>query len=278
MTDENEEFNNNIMYSEYDIAGLEVEERDSIGKNTLRIIKRIRKTEEGDEEWRIVKGKRKKKRLHEDKNLSTKTDIEVYVACSEKLPKQFALAWLFNENGITDIIRVKYLNPFKVRLQFSNDENVQKLSACVTFISMGWRIQKAMEVNYSYGIIGVVELEMSEEEIMRNISCPDSIELISVKRLKRRSYTKQEGWCASVTMRLCFKGSSLPSYVYILNMKITVQPYVYPVSQYSQCWRLGHIRKLYPFKKTICPKCGGEHENCDTKHSNVSIVLEVTWL
>ncbi|CAG4939267.1 unnamed protein product [Parnassius apollo] len=217
MTDENEEFNINIMYSEDDIAELEVEERDSIGKNTPRIIKRIRETEESDDEWKIVKGKGKKKRLHEDKKLSTETDIEVYIACNEKLPKQFALARLFKENGITDIIRVKYLNPFKVRLQFSNEENVQKLSTCATFISMGWRIQKAMEVNYSYGIIRDVELEMSEEEIMKNLSCPDSTELISVKRLKRRSYTKQEGWCPSETIRLCFKGSSLPSYVYIFE-------------------------------------------------------------
>ncbi|CAG5020340.1 unnamed protein product [Parnassius apollo] len=162
MTDDNEEFNINIMYSEDDIAELEVEERDSIGKNTPRIIKRIRETEESDDKWNIVKGKGKKKRLHEDENLSTETDIEVYIACNEKLPKQFALARLFKENGITDIIRVKYLNPFKVGLQFSNEENVQKLSTCATYISMGWRIQKAMEVNYSYGIIREVELEMSE--------------------------------------------------------------------------------------------------------------------
>ncbi|CAG4995809.1 unnamed protein product [Parnassius apollo] len=95
MTDENEEFNINIMYSEDDIAELEVEERDSIGKNTPRIIKRIRETEESDDEWKIVKGKGKKKRLHEDEKLSTETDIEVYIACNEKLPKQFALARLF---------------------------------------------------------------------------------------------------------------------------------------------------------------------------------------
>ncbi|CAG5055145.1 unnamed protein product [Parnassius apollo] len=64
--------------SEDDIADLEVEERDSIGKNTPRIIKRIRETEESDDEWKIVKGNGKKKRLHEDEKLSTETDIEVY--------------------------------------------------------------------------------------------------------------------------------------------------------------------------------------------------------
>ncbi|CAK1598282.1 unnamed protein product [Parnassius mnemosyne] len=235
MTDENEEFNNNIIYNQDDITELEVEERDSIDINTPRIIKRIRETEESDEEWSIVKGKGKKKRLLEDENLRRETDIEVYITCIEKLPKQFALARLFKENGITDIIRVKYLNPFKVRLQLPNEESVKKLSTCATFISMGWRIQKAMEVNYSYGIIRDVELEISEEEIMKNISCSDSTELISVKRLMRRSNTKQEALC------------------------------IYPVTQCSQCWRLGHIRKLCPFKKTICPKCGGGHENCDTK-------------
>ncbi|CAG4964762.1 unnamed protein product [Parnassius apollo] len=86
MTDENEEFNNSIINIKDNIAELEVEERDSIGTNTPKIITRIRETVVSDEEWRIVKGKGKKKRLHEDENLSKEADIEVYITCSEKLP------------------------------------------------------------------------------------------------------------------------------------------------------------------------------------------------
>ncbi|KAL4718616.1 hypothetical protein ACJJTC_014054 [Scirpophaga incertulas] len=49
------------------------------------------------------------------------------------------------------------------------------------------RIQKAMEVSQTYGVIRDVDLDLSDEEVFYNISCPEPAVLISSKRLSRRS-------------------------------------------------------------------------------------------
>lgn len=40
--------------------------------------------------------------------------------------------------------------------------------------------------------------------------------------------------------------------------------YMFPVTQCSGCWQFGHIIKYCPTRKKLCPKCGDNHENCDT--------------
>ncbi|KAF9414562.1 hypothetical protein HW555_007569 [Spodoptera exigua] len=40
---------------------------------------------------------------------------EVFIWSREKLPKQFAIAKLFNNSGLTDVINIRYLNPYKLK-------------------------------------------------------------------------------------------------------------------------------------------------------------------
>ncbi|CAG5001589.1 unnamed protein product [Parnassius apollo] len=186
--------------------------------------------------------------------------VDVYINCFEKLPKQFALAKLLKTNNIKHISRVKYVNAYKVFVQFECAESADELMNCTPLKELGWRFQKPLEVAFSYGVIKDIELEMTEKEILEVIS--SDCELIGVKRLKRRK-TDGKGWEDSESIRLQFKGSSLPASVYIYGMKINVDPYVFPVTQCSRCWRFGHSLRVCPSKKIVCPKCGKGHANCE---------------
>lgn len=220
-----------------------------------------------NEEWKVVM--RRGKRLR--RSTSCKTDyegnnssVEIYVTCKEILPKQFALARQLKANGITDITKVKYLNPYKVRLEFSSYLSAEKIVECEDFISKGWHFHKPMEVSYCYGVIKDVELDLSEEEILKNIVSPHNITILSVRRLNRRN-RDEGGWLPSEAIRVCFKGSRLPPYVHVHDMSVKIEPYVQPTTQCSRCWRFGHSTKYCPSKNLICPKCSGHHVNCDTK-------------
>lgn len=130
-------------------------------------------------------------------------NTQLYISCNEKLPKQFALAQLLKDNNVTKIVRVKYIHAFRVRIDLLSVIDAEKLESCQNFIDKGWRMQRAMERNYSYGVIRNVDLEMSEANILKSISCAKPASLVSVNRLNRR-ITNEDGWIPSEAVRLCF--------------------------------------------------------------------------
>lgn len=174
--------------------------------------KRNFEEEESDEDWTTVRPYRKGRKVRRrDSSEATKGQLEVTISHKEKLPKSFALAKLLSSYNIKNIIRVKYLNPYKVRIKFQDEDNLNKVCQCEELIKNEWRFTKNMEVNFSYGVIRDVELDLKEEDILSNIVCPDYTELCAVKRLNRRD---EEGWTPSEAVRLCFKGNILPAYIY----------------------------------------------------------------
>lgn len=250
------------LYDDNNAQDAEIETRPMQFEKTLpnevnqRLSKRGREMD--DEERWITVGRNSKRVVQK---------VDLYISSYEKLPKQFALAKLLKANNIADVIRVKYINPYKVLIQFENADSMEELINCKPLQDLGWRCYKPMEVNISYGVIKNVELELCEKDILDMIS--SNFELISVKRLKRRSKEINEenngkGWEDSESVRLGFKGSSLPAFVYIYGMKVNVEPYVFPVTQCSRCWRYGHSLRSCPSTKIICPKCGKNHANCET--------------
>ncbi|KAJ2937395.1 hypothetical protein O0L34_g16581 [Tuta absoluta] len=157
--------------------------------------------------------------------------LQVYVTCKDGLPKQFGLAWLFKECNIIKVKEIKYLNTYKIRVQFEDIEGVEKMLGCEKLIEKGWMMYKALQVAYCFGLIKNVDLDMDEETIRESISCDEPYELLSLKRLDRRD--KDGGWCPSETVRLCFKGSALPQFVYVYDMKTRVETFTHRVTQCS---------------------------------------------
>lgn len=216
-----------------------------------------REREEDDQEWQVIKSKEKRIK---SKNVS----IELYISCNEKMPKLFSLAKTLKSLSLFDIEKVKFVTPYKVRVEVKSEKSALALETSQELLNKGWRVSRAMEVTKSFGVIKNVDLDLDNDDILKRITCPGETELLSVYRLKRRD-REEDGWKASESVRLCFKGSSLPGFVTVDGLLIRIEPYVFPVSQCSKCWKLGHITKRCPSNKIICPKCGGEHPNCEIK-------------
>lgn len=214
--------------------------------------KRSREDDGDNEEWAKVRNKK-------EKRMELRGIIDICITSSEPLPKQFALAKIFKDQEITDISRVKYINPYKIILEVNGECSAEKLISCKHLLGLGWKIQRPMEVGLSYGVIKHIELNLSESELLGAIT--SGCEVASLKRLKRR-VEGEGGWTDSESVRLGFKGASLPLFIYIYGMKVKVEPYVFPVTQCSRCWRFGHTLKMCPSKRVVCPKCSGKHDNC----------------
>lgn len=185
---------------------------------------------------------------------------EISMTSKEPLPKQIGLAKFMRSLNIPNIIKIKYKNPYKVLIQLNTRFEAEKLLNSEKIKEMGYRCQSTHENNLSYGIVKQVELEVSEQEIQEAFKC--DAELISVKRLKRQ--TDKGDWTDSETVRLCFNSETLPPYVYGYGCRFKIEPYIFPVTQCSKCWKFGHYIRNCPTNKTVCPKCGGNHVNCDT--------------
>lgn len=215
-----------------------------------------------NKEWITVSRERKgKKEPKIESKVVPKEELEVYITSKEPLPKQFAMARFLSECKINSISRVKYISPFKVRIEFENEQSAEQLYTCENIIKKGWLVYKPMEINHCYGIIRDVDGELSDEEIKSKLKCLGTI--ISVKRLMRRDRSDGK-WVPSEVVRLGFKGSMLPTHVYVEGMRIKVEPYVYPVSQCYKCWKIGHYVRNCPSKDNVCPKCAGSHDSCAT--------------
>lgn len=211
---------------------------------------------EDEEGWTEVRGSKGKK-------IYKREEIEIYISSQEKMPKQFALAKIFKEEGIKNIEKIRYINPYKIRVDMKNEDSVEVLEKSKKIIERGWRVQRAMEVNFSYGVIRDIEIDLTEDEMLKRIECTEPAQLISVQRLMRRN-SEGEGWKPSESVRLCFKGSFRPAFITVDGLRIRVEQYIFPETQCSRCWKLGHSAQRCPSTKVICPKCSDNHNNCET--------------
>ncbi|XP_045761288.1 uncharacterized protein LOC123864710 [Maniola jurtina] len=225
--------------------------------------KRQRETDE-EESWTVYSKNKKRNRRRVSKEEEEEKDkIEVCITCKDKIPKKIELARCLKEENITNIYKVKYVSPYKIFVLFEDENSAEKLVTSKVFQEKGWKCYKSQEVSLSYGTIRDIEVDVDIKDIQTSIT--SDIEVVSIKRLFRRE-SETSDWAESETIRLGFKGSSLPPYIYIYGMKVRVERYIFQVTQCGKCWRYGHTKKFCPSKKIVCPKCTGNHDNCETTH------------
>lgn len=193
------------------------------------------------------------------KVLNHKKYFEVCVSSYQALPKQIGLAKLLKSENIINAAQIKYKSQYKVIIYFDNQEDANKLIGNKQFSDLGYRCYSPNEVEITYGVVKYLELDVKEEDLMQSLHCEQAI--VSVKRLKRASETGL--WVESETVRFGFKSSTLPSYIYGYGGRFKVEPYTFPVTQCSACWKYGHLTRTCPAKGPICPKCGEGHANCE---------------
>ncbi|XP_050358727.1 uncharacterized protein LOC126779020 [Nymphalis io] len=202
-----------------------------------------------EEVWFIVQRKGKRFARDGDFNDSERIpedQIEVCITSTEPIPKQFKLAKILKSENIQNVVRVKYIKTFKVLIQFDKEDSAEKLIINKFFNENRYRTYKTMEINHTYGVIKAIDLDRTDEEILESLY--SSIPIMGVKRLKRRN-SSDGRWENSEAMRICFKGSSLPSKIKMFDTTVIVTPFVFPVTQCSRCWRYGHTIKICPSNK-----------------------------
>lgn len=252
-------------YMRQEVAEVEVHEHEKTPQNTKDAEQCI---QSGKKEDSMTRSKRNREDDDDDEWLKVekkvkKIKVEITISNKEKLPKQFAIAKLLTSLGFKDICRIKYINPYKLKLEVPSNEYAEKITNCDEFKNRGWRVQRASDVNVSYGILRDVDLDLSDEQALNAITCPNDVTISSLKRLNRRNEVGK--WVPSEVARVTFNCSYLPAYIFIGNLRTKVEPYVFPVTQCSNCWKFGHTRLRCTSKKIVCPKCTGYHDNCEVK-------------
>lgn len=235
-----------------------------VEKDMGRADKRNRELDDEEDWTSVARGKKKFLRCDSgdsNKAVVAEEKVEICVTGKEKLPKQIGLARLLKSENIKGVIRVKYLNAYKIIIDFDNLMNAEELLKCKSLIDKGYKCQKTFEVGLSYGTIKNIDLELSDKEVCESLK--SEVEIIEVKRQNRRSFDDGT-WKPCEVIRICFKGPTLPSYVFVLETRVKVDPYIFPVTQCSRCWKYGHLVRMCPSIKITCPKCGGNHPNCET--------------
>lgn len=240
------------------------------GERTRQPEKRLREESEesiDDDDFTTITRKKRLARSFSKKSSNpSENDLQAmeqkYIICvtsKEELPKQFAMAKLLRSENIQKIMRIQYKNRYRVLITLEDKNNADKLLNNSKFKELDYRSQSVHDVCMSYGIVKQVDLEINISEIKEDLKC-DS-EIASVMRLKRQTITGE--WVDSETVRICFQSSTLPPFVYSYGCRFKVEPYTFPVTQCSRCWRYGHLARTCPSNKVICPKCGGPHDNCE---------------
>ncbi|CAH1647536.1 unnamed protein product [Spodoptera littoralis] len=219
----------------------------------------------------VRKGKKRLPRRLSEKNAENEQEhnkefentekIIVSVTSKEILPKQFGLAKKLRAENIDNILKITYKNPYKVLIEFEDKTNAQKLVNCESFHGLGYRCLFTNERILCYGVVKNIDLDIEDKEFQDSLECEHQV--VSVRRLKR--LTDTGGWINSETVRICLRSVFTPICLYIYGYRFKVEPYTFPVTQCSACWRYAHPLKICPTKNNLCPKCGKEHANCETK-------------
>lgn len=121
-------FGRSLSYSSEDLKRDDMQVDEEKCKNETRPTKRDRE-EETEEEWTCVQ-KTKKEKIETPQ-------IQVYISNKEKLPKQFALDKLFKEHDKSHVLRVKYLTPYRDRVDFEKKRVWQNYIIANILMKMG---------------------------------------------------------------------------------------------------------------------------------------------
>lgn len=239
--------------------------------STTRVDKRVRSDSEKEdivdnEGFTTVKRKRKASTQNRvttrpNSNMNEREVFyEVCITSKETLPKQIGLAKLLKSLNVPNILKVKYKNPYKVIIALATKKDAENLLNCPKLVELGYSAQPTYESNLSFGTVKNVEIEVKDEELQKMFGCES--EVVAVKRLKR--LTAEGKWEDSETVRLTFKSSTLPKYVFAYGCRFKVEKFTFLATQCSRCWLFGHTFRVCPSRKIVCPKCGEDHENCTT--------------
>lgn len=110
------------------------------------------------------------------------------------------------------------------------------------------------------GIVFDIPTGFSDEQLMMELE--SELPIVGVFRCQKRRIengTKTKEWMAANTIKITFRGQSVPDEVVFGYSKRKVKPDVPGVIQCFKCLRFGHISKYCRQETTTCQQCGSQH-------------------
>lgn len=156
-----------------------------------------------------------------------------------------AVGRILSASSKIDILEIKKIGYSKISVQLTNRDAANQLLTNSALKSKNLTAFIPSFRTTRQGIIRNVPLDVTEEEIIKEVNCPFVIS--RVRRLNRKapvppdSNTSSPEYIPSKTVALTFKGQSLPKYVYLYKVRYEVSPFISKVSLCYSCYRFGHI-------------------------------------
>lgn len=197
---------------------------------------------------------------------SSTGDYTVFVQSTEQAKlgnrNPISLTKLFTENvkGITGVHRV---NAHKIGVSFRKAIPANYFLKMDDFLSKNkMKAFIPSHLTEKIGILKYVPIDMSNEEIYKNITC--DAEVISIKRFMKKT---DNILSPLTTVAVTFAATTLPQHAYIQLFRYPVHRYIPPVLQCFKCLKFNHSAKVCRSPQQMCSSCAGNHsyKECDVE-------------
>lgn len=174
------------------------------------------------------------------------------------------------------IIDLKVTGRHRVKINFSNKDKANELIDDNNLVIDNFKAFIPDQFIQRIGIVKNIDTEVSENELMENMSCSNKCQIKEIIRFikKTKDENNVETQIRLKTIKITFQGQLLPDEVEIYNVKRKVLPYLFTVTQCFGCGRYGHTKKNCKNKKKICSNCGEEeHKKAEEKCNKKSFCV-----
>ena len=132
------------------------------------------------------------------------------------------------------------------------------LMACREIAGLSISVATADRLNAREGVVRSEALvSLSNQELLDELAEQG---VVRVQRLRSRNL---EEWGPNPTIRMSFRGDTLPQAIRCGYMVIAVDPWVPPPQHCRKCWEYGHPTQGCRRRDPICARCGRGHSEAD---------------
>ena len=162
--------------------------------------------------------------------------------------------------GIIDIQKNITKKLLTVKINETNATNFEKILQMKKIGEWTVQCRKPQSLNKTFGVIGPIGTDTTEEEIMDELS--SDIPVLGIKRL-----TKGREKNLTQCVRLTFKGTDLPETVKIGYMRFSVRLFIDKPWQCYNCQNFGHNADQC-HSQTRCSFCSRNHQSRECPNRN----------
>lgn len=132
-----------------------------------------------------------------------------------------------------------------MKITFSNRDKANVLINDKNLVTENVKAFLPVQFMQRIGILRNIDTGMSEEELLENTVCKESIEIKEICRFMKASKDTEnkERRTPLTTVKITFSGQVLPDEVEIYGVKRKVIQYLFTVTQRFQCYKFGHTKK-----------------------------------